>query len=248
MPRYFIQLSFKGTHYHGWQIQNNAPSVQAEIQKCLSIALQSDIEIIGAGRTDAAVHAKMMVAHFDFDTNIDVDQLVYKLNNLLANNIAIQKIVEVASDLHARFSAISRSYEYHIHSYKNPFKENRSYYFNLPLDIEKMNEAAEILLQYTDFSAFSKSKTQTFTNDCKIIEAYWIHTGEELIFNITANRFLRNMVRAIVGTLMDIGLNKISIQEFKKIIESKNRSNAGTSVPACGLYLTQVKYPLDVFN
>ncbi len=248
MPRYFIQLSFKGTHYHGWQIQKNAPSVQAEIQKCLSIILQKEIEIVGAGRTDAGVHAKMMIAHFENDENLDVHQIQFKLNNLLPQNIAIQNIAEVESDLHARFSAISRSYEYHIHQQKNPFKENRSYYFNLPLDLDKMNEAAEVLLDFKDFSAFSKSKTQTFTNDCTITEAYWINTGEELIFNITANRFLRNMVRAIVGTLIEVGLNKINLQDLKEIIASKNRSNAGTSAPACGLYLNQVKYPIEVFK
>lgn len=247
--RYFIQLSFDGTPFHGWQIQKNAHSVQDEIQQALSTILRVPIEITGAGRTDAQVHAKMMVAHFDHDSAIeDLKKLVFKVNSLLPNSIAIQKIVGVPSDLHARFSATARSYEYRIHQKKNPFKVERSYYFNQELDVEKMNTAAKVLFEYEDFSCFSKSHTQTFTNNCEIKLARWEVESDGLVFHITANRFLRNMVRAIVGTLLEIGSGKLEINDLHRIIRSKNRSLAGTSVPACGLYLSWVEYPIQPFN
>jgi tRNA pseudouridine38-40 synthase len=249
MTRYFIQLSFDGTSFHGWQIQKNAHSVQDEIQQALSTILRTSIEVYGAGRTDAQVHAKMMVAHFEHSESIEeLDKLEYKVNSLLPNSIAIQQIVEVPNDLHARFSATARSYEYHLHQIKNPFKLDRSYYLNQELDIEKMNEAAKILFEYEDFSCFSKSHTQTFTNNCDIKVAYWEKTEDGLIFHITANRFLRNMVRAIVGTLLEIGSGKLELKALHHIIQSKNRSLAGTSVPACGLYLSCVEYPIQPFN
>lgn len=248
MTRYFIQLSFDGTPFHGWQIQKNAHSVQDEIQQALTKILRSPIEIIGAGRTDAQVHAKMMVAHFDVAESIDdLKKLTYKMNSLLPNSIAVQKIVSVPADLHARFSATARSYEYHIHQDKNPFNVERSYYYNQELDVEKMNAAAKILFEYEDFSCFSKSHTQTFTNNCDIKTAYWEVESEGIVFHITANRFLRNMVRAIVGTLLEIGAGKMEVNDLHQIIQSKNRSLAGSSVPACGLYLSCVQYPIQPF-
>jgi tRNA pseudouridine38-40 synthase len=248
MTRYFIQLSFDGTSFHGWQIQKNAHSVQDEIQQALSTILRTSIEIYGAGRTDTQVHAKMMVAHFEYDEKIEeLDKLVYKINSLLPISIAIQNIVEVPTDLHARFSATARSYEYHIHQQKNPFKIHRSYYLNQELDVEKMNEAAKVLFEYEDFSCFSKSHTQTVTNNCEIKSAHWEIQNDGLVFYISANRFLRNMVRAIVGTLLEIGAGKLEVNDLHRIIKSKNRSLAGTSVPACGLYLSRVEYPNQPF-
>lgn len=248
MIRYFIQLSFEGTHYHGWQVQNNANSIQAELQKALSTILRLPIEVTGAGRTDTGVHAKQMFAHFDIaNAPDDLEKLVFKVNSILPQDIAIQSIFDVPTDFHARFTATARSYEYHLHQTKNPFKQH-SYYFNRELSVDKMNQAAQLLLNYTDFSAFSKSNTQTFTNDCIIYNAVWEITDDGLVFHISANRFLRNMVRAIVGTLLEIGVGKYEVDAIHSIILSKSRSEAGTSVPACGLYLTRVEYPFPSIN
>lgn len=249
MIRYFIQLSFEGTHYHGWQVQNNANSIQAELQKALSTILRLPIEVTGAGRTDTGVHAKQMFAHFDIaNAPDDLEKLVFKVNSILPQDIAIQSIFDVPTDFHARFTATARSYEYHLHQTKNPFKQQHSYYFNRELSVDKMNQAAQLLLNYADFSAFSKSNTQTFTNDCIIYNAVWEITDDGLVFHISANRFLRNMVRAIVGTLLEIGVGKQQVDAIHSIIQSKNRSEAGTSVPACGLYLTRVEYPFPSIN
>ena len=244
MIRYFIQLSFEGTNYHGWQVQNNANSIQAELQHALSIILRVPIDVTGAGRTDTGVHAKEMFAHFEVETAIlDLIKLTFKLNSILPADIAVQEIMQVPTDFHARFSATARSYEYQLHQSKNPFKQTHSYYFNRELDVDAMNQAAQLLLDYTDFSAFSKSNTQTFTNNCTIYNAIWEIKEEGLVFHISANRFLRNMVRAIVGTLLEIGVGKYPAEEIHTIINSKDRGEAGTSVPACGLYLTRVEYP-----
>ncbi len=244
MRRYFIQLSFRGTHYHGWQVQNNARAVQEELQQALSTILRSTIEITGAGRTDTGVHAKEMFAHFDCGEELtDLDHFTFKLNSILSLDIAIKQVFEVPVDFHARFSATARSYEYHLHQHKDPFKQDTSYYYNRTLSVDDMNQAAQLLMDYTDFSAFSKSNTQTFTNDCTIYNAIWEITEDGLVFHISANRFLRNMVRAIVGTLIEIGMGKHKVADMHTIIQSKNRSKAGTSVPACGLYLTRVEYP-----
>lgn len=249
MIRYFIQLSFEGTHYHGWQVQNNANSIQAELQKALSTILRLPIEVTGAGRTDTGVHAKQMFAHFDIaNAPDDLEKLVFKLNSILPHDIAIQSIFDVPTDFHSRFTATARSYEYHLHQTKNPFKRHHSYYFNRQLSVDKMNQAAQLLLNYSDFSAFSKSNTQTFTNDCIIYNAVWEITDDGLVFHISANRFLRNMVRAIVGTLLEIGVGKYEVDAIHSIILSKSRSEAGTSVPACGLYLTRVEYPFPSIN
>ncbi len=240
--RYFIKFSYNGTNYHGWQSQPNAISVQETLNKAMSVILNSEIDLMGAGRTDTGVHAKMMFAHFDFDASIDSNSLVHKLNSYLPKDIAVFDIYAVKENAHARFDAKKRTYEYHIHTFKNVFLQEQSWYCLHELDIDLMNIAAAELLKFTDFQCFSKVHTDVNTFNCKIEEAYWRKENESLIFTIAADRFLRNMVRAIVGTLLNVGLKKITIEDFIKIIESKNRSEAGFSVPAHGLYLTKIEY------
>lgn len=240
--RYFIELAYKGKNYHGWQIQPDAISVQEKINKVISTVLRENIIITGAGRTDAGVHASQMFAHFDTNKILNND-FGFRLNALLPDDIVIYNIKLVHSDAHARFDAHSRSYEYKIWLGRNPFSLDTSWQlYNQKLDIDLMNKAAEILYEYEDFECFSKVKTGVYTFNCNVTNAIWILKGNELTFHISANRFLRNMVRAIVGTLIDVGTKKITINDFKKIIDSKNRSNAGTSVPAKGLFLTKVAY------
>ncbi len=242
--RFFIELQYLGTNYHGWQIQPDAISVQEVIQKAISILLKSKIDITAAGRTDAGVHALQMFAHFDTTTEFDRKTLIHRLNNFLPKDISILNIFQVDKNAHARFDAISRSYQYHIHLGKNPFNTNTSWQlFNKQLDVDKMNELASILLNHTNFKCFSKSNTDVFTYNCAITEAKWIKNGNSLQFHITANRFLRNMVRAIVGTLYNAGTGKINREDFIAILESGNRQKAGFSVPAKGLFLTKVTYP-----
>lgn len=241
--RYFIKLAYKGTNYFGWQYQPDAISVQETLNKALSTLLRINIDILGAGRTDSGVHAKEMFAHFDYETEIDTGKLVYKLNSFLPKDIAVFEIVKVHDEAHARFDATKRTYEYHIHTKKNAFECDDSWYYSLPLDVEKMNEACKILFEYIDFECFSKTHTDVNTFNCKIFEANWKQNEEKLVFTISADRFLRNMVRAIVGTMINIGSGKVSLNDFRKIIESKNRSKAGFSVPAHGLYLTKIEYP-----
>ncbi len=249
--RYFIKLSFNGNEYHGWQIQNNSITVQEKLNQALSLLLNHKINVIGAGRTDTGVHAKNFFAHFDFNHCFNEKEkisLIFKLNNFLPSDIVIHNIIKVKDDAHARFNAISRTYKYYISKTKDPFNKNFSYYFYGKLNIDLMNKGAEILSKYEDFSCFSKSHTQTKTNICKIIYAKFEQQDNMLIFTITANRFLRDMVRAIVGTLLNMGQEKINLDDLKKIIESKNRSNAGKSVDAQGLFLTKIVYPDDIFE
>lgn len=247
--RYFVRLAYDGTVYHGWQIQENAHSIQAEIEQCLQKLLGENISVIGCGRTDTGVHAKEFYLHFDIQKVLPMDfpRFLYKCNSILPKDIVFYEIMEVKDDVHARFSALSRSYTYHIHTRKSPFLRQYSFFHPLELDIQKMNQAAKILFEYVDFSAFSKSKTQTKTNNCKIIEAYWEQKGHQFIFHISADRFLRNMVRAIVGTLLEVGKGKLTMEDFRQIIESKNRSNAGMSVSGNALFLTQITYPENAF-
>lgn len=246
--RYFIELSYHGENYHGWQIQPDVISVQEVLQQVISTLLKKDITIVGAGRTDSGVHAKQLIAHFDFG-ELDKENLKKRLNAFLPNSISIKSVVEVANEAHARFDAISRSYEYQIYLGKNPFLMDTTWQIHSKkLDVDKMNEAAAILLNYIDFKCFSKSKTDVFTYDCDITNANWIVKEDLLVFHISANRFLRNMVRAIVGTLYNVGLGKVSIAEFIKIIESKDRTKAGISVPAQGLFLTKVTYPTSIYK
>ncbi len=250
--RYFIELAYKGTNYHGWQYQPGAVSVQETINKSLSILLKTNIDIVGAGRTDTGVHAKQMFAHFDSEVELKENQLIQKLNSFLPNDIAINGLIKVADDAHARFDATKRTYQYHIHTVKDVFEKEGSYFFQTPLDIKKMNAACKILFKHSDFECFSKVNTDVKTFNCVIFEANWklkkIRDNQDnngidkLVFTITADRFLRNMVRAIVGTMINIGTGKINIEDFERIIESKDRSQAGFSVPAHALYLTKIDY------
>lgn len=248
--RYFIQLAYYGANYHGWQTQPNAVAVQEVLNKALSTVLRQPIDTVGCGRTDTGVHAREFFAHFDFESMIhgswsmvEIAGIIRSLNSVLPKDIAVKSIFPVAAEVHARFDATLRSYEYHIHFNKDPFKTGYSWELRDRPDIGLMNRAAAIIMEYTDFGCFSKSNTQVKTNNCKISKAEWVIKDDGIIFQISADRFLRNMVRAIVGTLMMVGKKEIEPEAVRQIIESKNRSNAGTSVPACGLYLTEVQYP-----
>lgn len=247
--RFFIELAFNGGAYHGWQIQKNAKSVQEVLNKALSTLLRKPVDTLGCGRTDTGVHAKQLFAHFDDEDELvkgNESKILTSLNALLPADIAIKRLFSVANDAHARFDAVKRSYEYHIHFGKNPFLNGLSWQLKDKPDLGAMNEAAKLMMNYQDFSCFSKSHTQVFTNNCKLMKAEWQWRSEErLIFYISADRFLRNMVRAIVGTLLEIGNNRQPVDYIHRVIESKNRSVAGVSVPACGLYLTEVVYPWD---
>lgn len=241
--RYFIELSYNGKNYHGWQMQPNAISVQETINKALSQLIRETVNIVGAGRTDAGVHATQMFAHFDTDTSIDSTELTNKLNAFLPVDIVVRKMYLVDDEAHARFDAVSRSYEYRVWLGRNPFLVDTTWQlYQQKLNIEQMNEAALMLLNYTNFKCFSKSKTDVKTYNCTITEAFWKKEENLLIFYISADRFLRNMVRAIVGTLIEIGLGKRTIEDFTKIIESQDRTKAGVSVPAQALFLTKVEY------
>jgi len=242
--RYFIELSYDGSEFHGWQIQPNAKTIQETLNSALSTLLRTDIYTVGCGRTDTGVHASQYFAHFEVEeTTFQPEELTYRSNRVLPPSIAVQRIFEVAPDAHTRFSATSRSYTYLITQQKDPFAVLRKWEMREALDLNRMNEGAAILKTYEDFSCFSKSNTQTGTNLCNVTHAEWSQEGSEIRFDITANRFLRNMVRAIVGTLVDLGKGTITLDDLKTIIESKERSEAGLSVPAHGLYLTRITYP-----
>jgi tRNA pseudouridine38-40 synthase len=244
--RYFIELSYDGSPFVGWQRQPTGDSVQSCLEDALKTLLQKPISVVGAGRTDAGVHARQLFAHVDLDDKVD-QNLKFRLNKLLPKEIAVNSILAVADDAHARFDATGRRYSYHITTQKDPFLEKRSYYFSKSSDIELMNQAATVMLDHDDFKCFSKSRTDVKTYLCDIQVAYWEQNGSDLVFFIQANRFLRNMVRAIVGTLIEVGLKKISIDHFKSILQSRDRSKAGYSVPAHGLYLEKVYYPKHIF-
>lgn len=241
--RYFIELSYNGSAYHGWQNQPKAISVQEVIEKALSLLLKETVSIMGAGRTDTGVHAKQMFAHFDTEVVIDATDLVFKLNSFLPKDIAIHNIFKVKDEAHVRFDALSRTYLYRITLQKNVFTFDNVYYVKQNLDVEKMKEASKILFEYKDFQCFSKVNTNVKTYYCDIMQAKWFFENNELHFIIKADRFLRNMVRAIVGTMVQIGLGKLQVDDLHTIIKSKNRSEAGFSVPAHALYLTKIEYP-----
>ncbi|MBR0262596.1 MAG: tRNA pseudouridine(38-40) synthase TruA [Prevotella sp.] len=244
--RYFVWFGYDGAAYHGWQIQPNGNSVQEELQRGLSTLLREDISVTGAGRTDAGVHARVMVAHFDTEKALDCRQLAYKLNRLLPQDIAVDRVEPVSDDLHARFSATSRTYHYYIHTRKNPFRRAYSCEMHYDLDFAKMNEAGRILTTYEDFGAFCKAHSDVKTTLCQVTKAEWIQTSDtSWYFEITANRFLRNMVRAVVGTLVDVGRGKLTLDDFRKVIEGKQRSDAGESMPANALFLENITYPLN---
>lgn len=247
--RYFITISFSGGRYHGWQVQPNGISVQETLSRALSTQLREEVVVTGAGRTDAGVHARMMVAHFDSSAPVDCGQLVYKLNKLLPRDIAVSTVEPVADDMHARFSATARTYHYYVHTRKDAFLEGRSWMVTFPLDFERMNEAAAVLAEYEDFTSFSKVDTDAKTNLCHITEARWSRvkfsetdTVPVWCFTVTSNRFLRNMVRAIVGTLVEVGRGRMTVEDFRQVIERRDRCQAGESVPACGLYLWDIRY------
>ena len=240
--KYILKLAFKGTEYHGWQIQKNANSVQEMIENAIHLLHGERFELTGCGRTDTGVHASNYFAHFE--TNIILSEnFVYKLNSILPKDIAIKECKLVNANFHARFSAISRQYQYLIHSQKDPFLNDRSYFLYPKLDIEKMNNACEILKSTSDFASFCKKGADNKTTLCQVHSCNWVCDEHRLVFTIRADRFLRNMVRAIVGTMIEIGLSKINIEEFKFIIEERNRNLSGFSVPACGLYLDEIVYP-----
>lgn len=248
MYRYFIYLAYDGTNYHGWQIQPNGASVQEMLMKALATFLRCPVEVVGAGRTDAGVHARLMIAHFDFERPLDPATVVDKLNRLLPPDIAVYQVRPVTPEAHARFDATSRTYKYYLTTRKDPFTRAYAWRVFQPLDFERMNEAARTLFDYTDFTSFSKLHTDVKTNNCRIMQAYWEQVGEyEWVFTIQADRFLRNMVRAIVGTLVEVGRGKLTVEGFRKVIEEKNRCSAGSSVPGQALFLVGVTYPDSLF-
>ncbi|MFN3782756.1 MAG: tRNA pseudouridine(38-40) synthase TruA [Spirosomataceae bacterium] len=246
--RYFIEISYLGTHFSGFQIQPNARTVQGELEKALSLVLRYSIAIQGSSRTDAGVHAKQQYAHFDFEPIPNPEDLVYKLNRFLPSDLAVLALYALPEVAHARFDAIHRKYEYHISTVKSPFLTGKSWLNSRPVDLEKMNEAAQLLIGYHDFEAFTKVKTEVNNFFCTITEAQFLFNESGYVFHVKANRFLRGMVRALVGTLVDVGYGKIELSDFQDIINSKNRQRAGSTAPAEGLYLTEVGYPPDYFR
>lgn len=248
MKRYFIEIAYNGTRYHGWQVQPNARSIQGELNKALQTLLKEELCLLGAGRTDAGVHAKTMWAHFDSAKEFDCKHITYRINRFVDNDISVKQIVPVKIDAHARFTATYREYEYWVAIGKNPFYQETSTFLPQTPDIDKMNQIAPVLFDYEDFTSFSKLHTDVKTNNCKIYKAHWEKRDDMLVFTIRADRFLRNMVRAIVGTLLEYAYGEIDESDFRQIIESKNRANAGKSAPAKGLYLTDIGYPKEIWN
>ena len=249
--RYFIDIAYDGTSYHGWQRQPQSITVQEVLEEALTTLLRSEVAVVGAGRTDAGVHATQLFAHFDWDENFSTEalqHLQFRLNRFLPEALAINAVIPVQLEAHARFDAVRRSYEYKIHTTKNPFLVNQSYFFEKSLDVDAMNAAAQLLLGKQDFKCFSRSKTDVKTYICEITEAGWTQENTNLKFTISADRFLRNMVRAIVGTLLEIGQGKMKPAALKTIIASRSRAQAGASAPAHGLYLTEVAYPKEIFK
>ncbi|MBN2638514.1 MAG: tRNA pseudouridine(38-40) synthase TruA [Bacteroidales bacterium] len=245
MQRYFIHLAYNGIRYHGWQIQPNAVTVQQVLNEKISLLTGENVNLVGCGRTDTGVHARMFFAHFDLENEIKMspEDFVHRLNGFHLKDIVVYNLWPVPDEYHARFSATSRTYKYYITKIRDPFAADLSWEYSSPLDIIAMQKATQYLFDYTDFTSFSKLHTQTATNDCKIIVANWEESDNQMIFTITADRFLRNMVRAIVGTLVEIGKGKLVPEDMKCIIESKDRGEAGFSVPACGLFLEKIAYP-----
>lgn len=249
MPRYFIYLSFNGARYHGWQIQPNGITVQAELEKALATLLRRETPVTGAGRTDAGVNARLMVAHFDTPAPLDNPaETADRLNRVLPPDMAVYDIRPVTDEAHSRFDALSRTYKYYLIDHKSPFLEAFACRYRGTLDFDRMNEAAEQLYRYTDFTSFSKLHTDVKTNNCRIYEAGWKQEGDLWVFTIRADRFLRNMVRAIVGTLLEVGRGKMSVDGFRQVIEAKDRGKAGTSAPGHALYLVNVTYPDRLFE
>lgn len=248
LQRYFIYLAYDGTNYHGWQVQPNGISVQECLSKALSTFLRRETEVVGAGRTDAGVHASLMVAHFDSEEPLDTDLVADKLNRLLPPDISVYKVREVVPEAHARFDAVARTYKYYVTTTKYPFQRQYRWRIFTALDYNRMNQAAQVLSEYTDFTSFSKLHTDVKTNNCRITHAEWTQEDEHTwVFTIRADRFLRNMVRAIVGTLVEVGRGKLTVDGFRRIIEQKDRCKAGTSAPGQALFLVNVEYPESIF-
>ncbi|MDH5609286.1 MAG: tRNA pseudouridine(38-40) synthase TruA [Cyclobacteriaceae bacterium] len=245
--RFFLDIRYNGSSFHGWQVQQNAHSVQAEIEQCLGTLLGTPTPVTGSGRTDSGVHALQQIAHIDLHKEIDPEKLRYQMNALLPSSISVNGIRAVQPEAHARFDAVRRTYHYHIHSQKDPFKKGFSFYYRPALDTRAIGEACRILIGHRDFESFSKVKTEVNNFLCDIMEARWECTDGDTVFVITANRFLRGMVRAIVGTLLNVGLGKLSPRDFDYLIQQRDRANAGASVPADGLYLTAVHYPENIY-
>lgn len=244
MQRYFVHLAYNGTHYHGWQVQPNAISVQQVLNESFRTYLRDQtINFVGCGRTDTGVHATNFYAHFETSTPFEEEELAFRINRLLPKDIVVYRVFSVSSDQHTRFDATSRTYQYFIHQQKNPFLLETSYLFIQPLDLDVMNRGGEVLKKYNDFTSFSKLHTETRTNLCDLAHAHWEQKNDQLVFTITANRFLRNMVRAVVGTLLDLGQKKYDLDELRKKIEAKDRGQAGRSVPGHALFLTDIRYP-----
>jgi len=247
--RYFMELAYNGTRFHGWQVQPNAKSVQQSLEHALSTICREPIALTGAGRTDSGVHASYFVAHFDSQMqNLDHPDFTYKLNRFLDADVVVFAITKVGAEAHARFDAVSRTYHYFINQQKDPFAQETSWFYTRTLDVERMNEACAVLFDYTDFTSFSKLHTDVKTNNCRMMLAEWLRNGHQLVFTIKADRFLRNMVRAIVGTLVEVGQGKLSLDGVRAVIEAKDRGAAGFSVPAAGLFLADIVYPADIFQ
>ncbi|HEY3372837.1 MAG TPA: tRNA pseudouridine(38-40) synthase TruA [Prolixibacteraceae bacterium] len=247
--RYFIELAYKGTQFHGWQVQPNAVSVQQSLEHAISTITRETIAVTGAGRTDTGVHASYFVAHFDSSLpHLDHPDFTHKLNSFLKDDVSIFGIRKVSPEAHARFDALSRTYQYHLNLRKDPFSVETSWYFNRQPDVDTMNEACLILFDYIDFTSFSKLHTDVKTNNCKILQAEWNLQNFHLVFTVKADRFLRNMVRAMVGTLLEVGLGKLDLAAFRAVIEQKDRGAAGLSVPAHGLFLADIVYPESIFK
>ncbi len=240
MPRYFIEVSYKGTSYSGFQIQQNANSVQAEVEKALKIYYRREFNLTGSSRTDAGVHAQQNFFHFDSEDHIE--DASYHVNAILPADIVMQRLYAVSEEMHCRFSALSRQYRYCIYQHKNPFLEDRAYYYPFPLDIELLQQAALELYNHTDFTSFSKRNTQTKTKLCTILNSQWVQEDNQLVYCVTANRFLRGMVRGLVATMLLVGRNKISVHQFAEIIRAKDCTKADFSAPAQGLFLTKVEF------
>ncbi|MBK3516838.1 tRNA pseudouridine(38-40) synthase TruA [Carboxylicivirga marina] len=249
MHRYFIELAYNGASFHGWQIQPNAISVQEVLNEALNKALRQDVKVVGCGRTDTGVHASYFVAHFDSAVEIEnTNKLVHKLNRIVGDGVVVYSAQKVSEESHSRFHAIARTYHYYLRNEKNPFVVDFSYRPFYQFDVDKMNEAARILFEFNDFTSFSRLHTDVKTNNCKVVQAEWKQVGDGVVFVIKADRFLRNMVRAIVGTLLEVGRGKITVEQFKEVIKKKDRGSAGTSVPGKALFLVDVEYPDNVFK
>lgn len=245
MPRFFIELSYKGTRYSGFQVQENAITVQYELEKAISTLQRREVSLTGSSRTDAGVHARRNYFHFDFEGIIH-PQFIYKINAILPPDIVVSRLIPVNADAHCRFAAISRTYRYYIYRSKNPFLADRAYFFPYPLDLEQLNEAAAVLKEYSDFTSFSKRNTQVKTFNCQIQESFWEEEGDCLVYQVRANRFLRGMVRALVGTMLQVGRKKTDLAEFRKIIEMADCTAADFSAPGHGLFLLRVEFPAEL--